>query len=897
MDSVSIFQFCVSDMTTMKFQPKRLAQKFALIGVLISIPIIFATTMLFRSMSEGILFAESELQGMDYHRGLRFVMESMQAHRSAALTLSLGDRASVSTMEQRAADVEKRLQELEAIDASGLGAQFKSTDKLRALKTQWSSVRTQSGSATVDDVAKAHADLIANVIGMMDYISAESLMILDPDADSLYMLLTLTSQVPGLSENNGHLRVAGDTALAAGKLSVEQRERLSVLSGKLTTWREQIAASGVAAFGANPELKTKLEADFNRLGSDVDAFLAAVAADVVRPATPTMTIAAFNEKANRVRDSAYALYDASFEPTKDILYRRIDGFTTKKWMVVGFVMACVLAAAFIAVMIIRGITRGAKQAAEAAEAVSRGDLQAAIPEGSGDEIGAILTAMRGMKGTIERIVAAQSEMATKHDQGQISFMADHAQFQGAYGEMTRRSNELVQAHIDVNFKLVDVMQHYARGDLSVDMPDLPGEKAKVTHAAKQAKANLLAINGEIKRLVDAASRGDFTVRGEAEKYEGAYREMVEGLNKLMATANGGLEEIIRVLGALSQGDLTEKMVNQYDGVFDQLKNDSSMTVQNLTEIITRIKEAVDAINTAAKEIAAGNSDLSARTETQASSLEETASSMEELTSTVKQNAENARQANQLAIGASEVASKGGQVVAEVVKTMSDINQSSKKIAEIITVIDGIAFQTNILALNAAVEAARAGEQGRGFAVVATEVRNLAQRSAAAAKEIKALISDSVERVGVGTKLVDDAGQTMEEIVTSVRRVTDIMAEITAASQEQSSGIEQVNQAIAQMDEVTQQNAALVEEAAAAAESLEEQAHSLTESVATFKLSRSEVGAAAMVERRGPNRAQNVSRLPAAKPVVEAPKAQKSAASAVRSKVVGGKDAEDEWEEF
>ncbi len=241
------------------------------------------------------------------------------------------------------------------------------------------------------------------------------------------------------------------------------------------------------------------------------------------------------------------------------------------------------------------------------------------------------------------------------------------------------------------------------------------------------------------------------------------------------------------------------------------------------------------VSTASTQIASGNQDLSSRTEEQASSLEQTAASMEELTSTVKQNADNARQANQLAVSASEVAVKGGSVVSQVVDTMGSINASSRKIVDIIGVIDGIAFQTNILALNAAVEAARAGEQGRGFAVVASEVRSLAQRSASAAKEIKTLIGDSVEKVEEGSKQVAEAGRTMEEIVDSVKRVTDIMGEITAASQEQTSGIEQINQAITQMDQVTQQNAALVEEASAAAQSLQEQAGSLSKVVSVFRL--------------------------------------------------------------
>ena len=256
---------------------------------------------------------------------------------------------------------------------------------------------------------------------------------------------------------------------------------------------------------------------------------------------------------------------------------------------------------------------------------------------------------------------------------------------------------------------------------------------------------------------------------------------------------------------------------------------------SLANIVVQVHTSTDTIATASSQIANGNLDLSSRTEQQASSLEETASSMEELTSTVKQNADNARQANSLALSASEVAVKGGAVVAQVVDTMGSINESSRKIVDIIGVIDGIAFQTNILALNAAVEAARAGEQGRGFAVVAAEVRNLAQRSAGAAKEIKSLIGDSVDKVHEGAKLVDQAGATMDEIVASVKRVTDIMSEIMTASQEQTDGIEQINQAISQMDEVTQQNAALVEEAAAAAESMQDQATNLTQVVSVFKI--------------------------------------------------------------
>ncbi|MBL8507619.1 MAG: methyl-accepting chemotaxis protein, partial [Chitinimonas sp.] len=313
----------------------------------------------------------------------------------------------------------------------------------------------------------------------------------------------------------------------------------------------------------------------------------------------------------------------------------------------------------------------------------------------------------------------------------------------------------------------------------------------------------------------------------------------------------------------------------------------------LLQIVGDIRTSVETINTASQEIAAGNIDLSQRTEEQAASLEETAASMEELTSTVKQNAENAREANRLAEGASGIAQKGGEAVGQVVTTMAEINESSKKIVDIIGVIDGIAFQTNILALNAAVEAARAGEQGRGFAVVAGEVRSLAQRSAAAAKEIKSLIGDSVERVTVGTAQVDRAGITMEEVVGSIRKVTGIMGDISNASAEQSSGIEQVNTAVTQMDEVTQQNAALVEEAAAAAGSLQDQARLLMEAVNRFKLDdvRS-VRSSAPAPR-------HVASRPATKAVGHKP-AAKSAHPAVAKAaqpVAAGKQDDEDWSEF
>jgi methyl-accepting chemotaxis protein-1 (serine sensor receptor) len=353
--------------------------------------------------------------------------------------------------------------------------------------------------------------------------------------------------------------------------------------------------------------------------------------------------------------------------------------------------------------------------------------------------------------------------------------------------------------------------------------------------------------------------------------------------------------------AMADGNLSNAIeVGRKDEMGEMMEGLQQMQ-ERLAGTVRSVREGSDAIATASSEIAAGNLDLSRRTEQQAANLEETASSLEQLTSTVKQNSDNARQANALAMSASDIALKGGELVTRVIDTMGSITESSDKIADIIGVIDGIAFQTNILALNAAVEAARAGEQGRGFAVVATEVRNLAQRSAAAAKDIKALITDSVEKVGSGSALVNEAGATMGEIVTSVRRVTDIISEISSAGREQEIGIEQINTAVAEMDNVTQQNAALVEQAAAASQAMQEQAVKLAEMVAVFQVSggsaaprapvRAPVAAAPAASAVAP--ALKLPAKPAARPAAKAPAAKPAARPAPKAPA----DSSNEWEEF
>ncbi|WP_062066179.1 methyl-accepting chemotaxis protein [Cellvibrio sp. OA-2007] len=400
----------------------------------------------------------------------------------------------------------------------------------------------------------------------------------------------------------------------------------------------------------------------------------------------------------------------------------------------------------------------------------------------------------------------------------------------------------------------------------------------------------VAVETEVNNIVNSAAAGNFSERIRTEGKSGFFLSLAEGLNTLVATAERGLNDVARVLGAVAKGDLTERIDVEYTGTFGDLKNYCNETTENLTKMLSDIRSAADMIFTASSEIAQGNADLSSRTEQQAANLEETASSMEELTSTVKLNADNAKQANVLAEQASTVAIDGGALIQQVVTTMNAINESARKISDIIGVIDGIAFQTNILALNAAVEAARAGDQGRGFAVVASEVRTLAQRSANAAKDIKSLISDSVQKIDNGNSLVGKSGDTMKEIVSAIKRVNDIMAEIAAASAEQSTGIEEVSTAVSQMDEMTQQNAALVEEAAAAAESLQSQADELNRNVEQFRLDERS-------DQLGAANGLTVSRRNTQKIVKPAQKLVTPKVKVNKKLTPPSSSAEDEWEQF
>ncbi len=498
------------------------------------------------------------------------------------------------------------------------------------------------------------------------------------------------------------------------------------------------------------------------------------------------------------------------------------------------------------VMIGRSLTGPLARAVSLAERLSKGQLDQEFRLGGRDELTQLGEAMASVRQSVQAAIGAQLQMAEQHEAGAIRYRMDAGAFPGDFGRMVQATNSLVESHVQVELLMAEVMQRYAIGDLSRDLPDYPGEKGTLTHTLAAVKQSLMAINAQIDELARAARAGDFSMRGDAAAFQYQFKAMVEHLNGMMASSQASIADVSDVLRAISHGDLTARMDGEYDGVFARMRDDANTTTAQLTGIVRGIQVAADSINNAAQELAAGNNDLSRRTEQQAANLEEAAASMEELTSTVRQNAELARQADSEAHAAGAAVRETEQAMAQMASVMGEIDQSSARISEISTVIDGIAFQTNILALNAAVEAARAGEQGRGFAVVASEVRTLAQRAGVAAKEIKELIEDAAAKVKSGLAVTVESEAAIARVAQASSRTTQLMSDIAAASKEQAAGIEQVNQVVVQMDQVTQQNAALVEEATAASRALEEQAHALTTSVSVFKV---EGEAASVVPRR------------------------------------------------
>lgn len=896
----------------------RMPQKLLLVAAVFFLPIVFLLIVHVRQLNEQIAFSQRELMGVQMIEPVRRMTQTMQLHRGLSQQAIAGVAAARGRLPELRGKIKSAIADADKLDALH-AATLATGSEWAALKAAWQELESRTDSLAAEESFRLHSETIARARDFLILIADHSNMTLDPDIETYYLVDAFATKIVRMTESAGIMRAMSLKAIALNSLSPEQRLQLAVFLQNIETDLVDIHAGLLKVGSANAAAKASLQQPSQTLKTAMSAYVQLIRTELLGDA-----IVASGDVTLRVAsaaiDAAYELNDTARGEFVRMAGERVSRLQSSRLQSLLLVAVALLVVIYLFLSFRAYLLRAIGAIADGTRRVANGNFTEPLVVDSSDELAAIAdemnTTQQALRDRIDadrllananlRIrnaldVSSNSVMLADPD-GKIIYCnaAVIDMFRQAESDIRRqlpqfRADRVLGASFDEFHKqpahqrnLLDALRQLHRAEIEVGgrvfslvaSPIFNDARERVgTVVEWQDRTLEVSIQKEVAAIIEAAAAGDFAKRLDTSAMKGFFLQLGDGINALLEVNASALNDIGRVLSRLSHGDLTDTVTTDYQGMLGKLKDDTNATVANLREIVGQIKTSGDAINTAAQEIATGNQDLSSRTEQQASSLEETASSMEELTSTVKQNADNARQANELAGNAQQVAVRGGDVVAQVVQTMNAIHQSSSKIGDIIGVIDGIAFQTNILALNAAVEAARAGEQGRGFAVVATEVRNLAQRSAAAAKEIKGLIADSVEKVESGNKQVDQAGRTMAEVVSSIQRVAKIMADIAEASREQSAGIEQVGLAVSQMDEVTQQNAALVEQAAAAAESLEEQAQSLVQAVSVFVLGESQTALP------GKARAQALLAPSVARAVPVGKMAALSAPS------------EDEWEEF
>jgi methyl-accepting chemotaxis protein len=878
----------------------KIGQKIAVIVFAMLVPIALLATLYVVSAVRELSSVARQDGGLAYAVEARQLMEQMARHRAVTNKVREGDGSA-------AADVSDARARIAASFASLRGMVQADDDRygvagdVDALASEWREVESISQTDDASQSIARHGDAIKGAHDLLPRIADRSGLKFEDDPRTYYLMEAALNRTPRLVLTL--LDARGMTVAAADveTLPPAQRDEIVYTLGLVGYETARLESTVAGVVEHNPEIAAEVRADVDELKTASAQFRvagmkaadAAVAKEEIRASAATAI------------SKGYELFDASVQMLSQLFDHRLSVLRWQAAFALGLVAAAVLCALLMSVYIQRLIARSLNRAVEVFRAIGAGKLDNEIVVEAEDETGTVLKALGETQATLK--ASLEAEQARAEDERRLA----------AINARIKQSLDAVSANVmvvDAESRII-----YVNAALRQMFSDVHAELRKVLPALDPSKLEGQPV--DVVALHPAEQRELLKSLHSAHTTESRYAGLTLKVTSTPVFAADGArlgtaiewvnrtqevsveQEVAGIVDGALQGDLSHRVRKEgKTGFFAVLASGMNSLLDNFGGVIGSIKTSAAEVHSGAEEISKGNTSLSQRTEEQASSLEETASSMEEMTSTVKQTADNAQQANQLALAARAQAEKGGAVVGSAVSAMSGINAASRKIADIIGVIDEIAFQTNLLALNAAVEAARAGEQGRGFAVVASEVRNLAGRSATAAKEIKALIQDSVGKVEEGSKLVDQSGQTLAEIVQAVKKVTDIVAEIAAASQEQSSGIEQVNRAVMQMDEVTQQNAALVEEAAAAAEAIVEQAQNLNATIARYNLgdadvapARAAVAKAAIpmqpkpvevpAERRRPNRPWSEA---ARKPKTAAP-----AAPAKKTAVAG----ETEWHEF
>jgi methyl-accepting chemotaxis protein len=900
-----------------------------LIGLAVTPALVVTVSMVIREISQ-IKFLHEEYRAIvEFHP-----LEEITSHATVRMITGQQPEAQRdnAAYQEHTAELEEAVEEIRVAVANA--AKPKLQPFWEAVEAQYEKVKALSPEAvSADEWFRAHEELAELTLKLRDRVGVETGVILDPGAETLPLVDAMFRRISSLETSV--MRAGGHShAAATATMTNEAADGLATAATHIDELTADIHDDFEDALAASADG----EEGYKTVLADRDATLSGmkILADKVRQMRASGTPADHAElisAALKVLAAVDELHDSGSPKLEALLHAREIG---TRWAIA--TVACTLilfisVSIWLGLLVSRQVSRSLGVAVDTAEKIAGGKYDNVIDVHGDNETGRVLRAVGRMQEELKQRTenearAREKERAVASENMRVKVGLDSVSGNVLLADKDNRIIYLNKASQQMFRAAAADFRHQRPGfdaeSLIGTTMDLHGSAAVNSRAAHQAQVKIggrtfrvstspvvddsgqwlgtvaewtdrtqeVAVEEEIANIVVAASAGDLSTRIRKEGKDGFFATLADGMNGILTNMSTVVAEVNAVIEAGKNQDLTARIdVAGKSGVFEQLSTGINALMASMMGVVQQIQSAAQSVSAGSDEIARGNSDLSGRTEQQASSLEETASSMEEMTSTVKHNADNASQANQLARAARLEAEQGGAVVSNAVQAMQGINASSRKIADIIGVIDEIAFQTNLLALNAAVEAARAGEQGRGFAVVASEVRNLAGRSAEAAKEIKGLIQESVARVDEGSKLVDQSGATLGGIVNAIKKVSDIVAEISAASQEQSSGIEQVNKAIMQMDGLTQQNAALVEEAAAAAESLQDQARGLLDSMSRFKVA----GGSSYEKKGAVEQTQRRAGTPRAVARSKAPREAQPKAAAMPMKKAAGADGE--WSEF